>query len=128
MRSNTEPYVDLHCHFLPEMDDGCRTVEEPVKLLEEQWRQGCTGIASTSHYYASESIEEFLARREASAAKLRKTLEKEQPEYLDRIEAPVWLFIPFLKRASAENLPLMKQSVFVSKSWRNYLINLAEEN
>ena len=85
MRSNTEPYIDLHCHFLPEMDDGCKSVEESVKLLEEQWRQGCVGIASTSHYYARESIAEFLARREASFAKLRAVLEKVHPEYVDKI-------------------------------------------
>ena len=85
MRSNTEPYIDLHCHFLPEMDDGCKSVEESVKLLEEQWRQGCVGIASTSHYYARESIAEFLARREASFAKLRAALEKVHPEYVDKI-------------------------------------------
>ena len=85
MRSNTEPYIDLHCHFLPEMDDGCKSVEESVKLLEEQWRQGCVGIASTSHYYAHESIAEFLARREASFAKLRAVLEKVHPEYVDKI-------------------------------------------
>ena len=57
----TIEFFDLHCHFLPGMDDGCKTPEESVRLLEEQYRQGCRGVAATPHYYAVESIESFLA-------------------------------------------------------------------
>ena len=45
-------FYDLHCHFLPGMDDGCQTPGEAIRLLEEQYRQGCRGVAATPHYYA----------------------------------------------------------------------------
>jgi protein-tyrosine phosphatase len=67
-------FYDLHCHFLPGMDDGCQTPEESLKLLEEQYRQGCRGVAATPHYYAKESIQSFLERRENAAARLVQAL------------------------------------------------------
>ena len=35
MRSNTEPYIDLHCHFLPEMDDGSKSVDMSIAMLKK---------------------------------------------------------------------------------------------
>lgn len=67
-------FYDLHSHFLPGMDDGCKTPEESIALLTEHYRQGCRGVVSTSHYYAQESIDRFLKRREQAAARLLKTM------------------------------------------------------
>lgn len=67
-------FYDLHSHFLPGMDDGCKTPEESIALLTEHYRQGCRGVVSTSHYYAQESIDRFLQRREQAAARLLKAL------------------------------------------------------
>lgn len=64
----------MHSHFLPGMDDGCKTPEESIALLTEHYRQGCRGVVSTSHYYAQESIDRFLKRREQAAARLLKTM------------------------------------------------------
>lgn len=67
-------FYDLHCHFLPGMDDGCKTPEESIALLTEHYRQGCRGVVATSHYYAQESIDRFLKRREQAAARLLKEM------------------------------------------------------
>ncbi len=75
-------FYDLHCHFLPGMDDGCQTTGEALELLEEQCRQGCRGVAATPHYYAKESIQSFLERRENAAARLAQALK-------DRGGAPI---------------------------------------
>ena len=75
-------FYDLHCHFLPGMDDGCQTPGEAIRLLEEQCRQGCRGVAATPHYYAKESIQSFLERRENAAARLAQALK-------DRGGAPI---------------------------------------
>lgn len=79
-------FYDLHCHFLPGMDDGCQTPGEALRLLEEQYRQGCRGVAATPHYYARESIRDFLERREYAAARLAQALE-------ERRHAPVPLMV-----------------------------------
>jgi len=68
--TETTIFYDLHCHFLPGMDDGCKTAEESLRLLEEQYRQGCRGVAATPHYYAQESIQSFWKRRVEATARL----------------------------------------------------------
>lgn len=81
----TIEFFDLHCHFLPGMDDGCKTPEESVRLLEEQYRQGCRGVAATPHYYAVESIESFLTRRKKAAGRLLAELRARSPVAIPNI-------------------------------------------
>ena len=54
---------DLHSHFLPGMDDGCKTVQEAVQVLESSYRQGVTAMFATPHYYPVETVDTFLQRR-----------------------------------------------------------------
>ena len=59
--------ADLHTHILPCMDDGARSVEESVKLILAEKKQGITDIALTPHFSPqSESIEDFITRRDES--------------------------------------------------------------
>jgi len=61
--------TDIHCHVLPHMDDGSRSAEESLAMLEALAAQGVDCVVATPHFYADEnSPEEFLARRAASAA------------------------------------------------------------
>jgi len=63
--------TDIHCHVLPNMDDGSRSVEESLAMLEAMAAQGVDRVAATPHFYAHEnSPEEFLSRRAASMEKL----------------------------------------------------------
>lgn len=43
--------IDIHSHILSEVDDGARTLEESLKILQEASEVGFTKIISTSHYY-----------------------------------------------------------------------------
>lgn len=42
-------YVDLHCHYLPGLDDGVRTLEEGVALCQGLHRLGYTRVMATPH-------------------------------------------------------------------------------
>jgi protein-tyrosine phosphatase len=42
-------FIDLHCHYLPAIDDGVRTLEEGVQLLEGLARLGYTHVVATPH-------------------------------------------------------------------------------
>ncbi len=56
--------IDFHTHILPAMDDGSRSVEESLAILQEEARQGVVAAILTPHFYAQQnSPEEFLARR-----------------------------------------------------------------
>jgi protein-tyrosine phosphatase len=41
--------IDLHCHLLPAVDDGSRSVDQSVRVLHEMARQGITDVCLTPH-------------------------------------------------------------------------------
>lgn len=61
---------DLHSHFLPGVDDGCKTAEEAQKVLENSFLQGVVGMFATPHYYPVESVSDFLKRRDEAQNRL----------------------------------------------------------
>jgi protein-tyrosine phosphatase len=58
--------LDLHCHLLPGVDDGSRSVEQSVSVLEALRRQGYTGLALTPHLLASRAGGGVPARHDAA--------------------------------------------------------------
>lgn len=47
--------IDLHCHLLPGVDDGSKSVEQSVTVLRGLVREGVTAIALTPHLLASQA-------------------------------------------------------------------------
>ncbi len=44
-------YIDIHSHILPGIDDGAKTVEEAIELLEQEKIDGVTSVICTPHFY-----------------------------------------------------------------------------
>jgi len=49
--------IDLHCHLLPGVDDGSRSVEQSVGVLDRMAKAGVTGVCLTPHLSASRVTE-----------------------------------------------------------------------
>ncbi len=49
--------IDLHSHLLPAVDDGSRSVEQSVAVLERLGAQGITDLALTPHLLASQAAQ-----------------------------------------------------------------------
>ncbi|MDA8242453.1 MAG: hypothetical protein M0Z67_19040 [Nitrospiraceae bacterium] len=45
-------FFDIHCHFLPNLDEGPSTTEESVKMLQLAQADGIVGIVATPHIIA----------------------------------------------------------------------------
>ncbi len=59
---------DLHTHILPGVDDGAKTTEEAMQLIEALRSQGVSNICLTPHFYShKESTADFLSRRDEAA-------------------------------------------------------------
>lgn len=43
--------TDIHSHILPGIDDGARTMDESIQVLEEAYRQQIRRIIVTPHFY-----------------------------------------------------------------------------
>ena len=73
--------IDFHSHIIPEIDDGSRSIEETMLLLEEAQKAGVTKIISTSHYlenhyeFNEASRKQFLDMLKIGASNLKLDLE-----------------------------------------------------
>lgn len=68
---------DFHSHILPGMDDGCNTVQMAVHALKMSYAQGVRYLCATPHFYADESTQDFLARRQSAMDALQQAMEAE---------------------------------------------------
>ena len=58
-------FYDMHSHILPNFDDGAKTTEECITLLDSLKKQNVNNICFTPHFYTNEmSSEEFLEARQ----------------------------------------------------------------
>lgn len=75
--------TDLHTHILPEMDDGSKSVEESLALLQTEREQGVDTVFLTSHFYRwQEPAGAFLERRRQAFDKLCAALPPDAPSLL----------------------------------------------
>ena len=57
--------VDIHCHILPNFDDGSSGIEESLEMARMAYRSGVTDIAATSHFMGTmEGLERLPLMRQ----------------------------------------------------------------
>ena len=66
--------TEYHCHILPNIDDGSRSVEMSLEMIKAMRAQGVSRIVATPHFYAhrEKSVAAFLKKRRAALDKLVK--------------------------------------------------------
>ena len=67
--------TDIHCHCLPDLDDGCKTKDESLTLLRQSKKDGIDAIFATPHYYRRQSIADFLAKRQRAWERIESTVQ-----------------------------------------------------
>lgn len=73
--------IDFHTHILPGIDDGSRSIEESIAMLQAEAAAGISRVVFTPHYYASQnSPEEFLHRRRKSWNALMPYMDRDMPK------------------------------------------------
>lgn len=48
--------IDFHSHILPGMDDGSKSTQESLEMLDMLRAQGVDTVAATPHFYARENL------------------------------------------------------------------------
>lgn len=78
--------TDLHTHILPGVDDGAKTPQDSIAMLQEQFSQGVDTVVLTPHYYPErEPLESFLRRRAAAWTELQEAVMALPREELSRL-------------------------------------------
>ena len=124
--------TDFHSHILPNIDDGSKSLEQSLKMLELLSKQGVKRVFATPHFYPNRySVAEFLKRRNSAFEELKNHITDCHPQIVLGAEVKFYDGISRL-----ENL----QSLFVEgteilllempfERWSEYtireLINLA---
>ena len=63
--------IDFHAHILPGVDDGSKSIEESILMLNSLAEQNVITVIATPHFYANdESVDTFVARRNAAYQRL----------------------------------------------------------
>lgn len=63
--------ADLHCHILPQIDDGAKDESVSIKMLQMEYQSGITEIAMTSHFDCEKiCLDDFLEKRFIAKKKL----------------------------------------------------------
>lgn len=59
--------IDFHSHVLANIDDGSKSLEESLAMLEEAYESGTDVIVLTPHYYPRQehTLAEFLEKRQS---------------------------------------------------------------
>jgi len=63
--------IDLHCHLLPGVDDGSRSVEQSVEVLTRMGAAGVTAVCLTPHLEASRAERGIPRNHDAAFELLR---------------------------------------------------------
>lgn len=67
--------IDIHSHVLPGIDDGSRSTEMSLKMLEITREQGIDTLFLTPHFYADAmDPETFLGKRKEAEEKLKEAV------------------------------------------------------
>lgn len=67
--------TDFHSHILPKIDDGSRSVEESIAMLQMMVQQGVQTVIATPHFYPQDTTpDRFLEKREAAMDRLLEQL------------------------------------------------------
>ena len=67
--------IDFHSHVLPGIDDGSRSVEESIAMLQAEAAQGIRHVVATPHFYPHhDSPEHFLEKRREAEEALRREM------------------------------------------------------
>lgn len=67
--------TDFHSHVLPGVDDGSKSVEESIAMLQMEAKQGVRHVVATPHFYAQhDKPEKFLKKRAEAEQRLRSAM------------------------------------------------------
>lgn len=62
--------IDLHCHILPEMDDGAKSYDEAVEMVRNAKKNRINIIIATPHFTDYDEIDYFIEMRNEKAVML----------------------------------------------------------
>lgn len=70
--------IDIHSHILPGIDDGARSLEDSIEIIQELAKQGVTDVIATPHYVDESIYTSPRGKNLHLINELRKSLQDEE--------------------------------------------------
>lgn len=73
-------YIDIHCHIIPHVDDGARTTNQALNMVNIAYKNGIRTMIATPHYEVGR-YEDNKEEIEKYYAKLQNVVAKKYPDF-----------------------------------------------
>ena len=117
-------YIDIHSHLLPGIDDGAKTFEDSLRLIQALQKIGITQIITTPHiiqHVWENTHEQIIAKKNSTVLELRKN----NIDISFEAAAEYLMDDQFVKLFQSKNLLTLKDNyVLVEMSYINPPIQL----
>lgn len=68
--------IDIHSHFLPKIDDGSKSSDMSLQMLQKSYAYGIDVMVATPHFYIKQNpVDKFIAHRTASYDALKRKID-----------------------------------------------------
>jgi protein-tyrosine phosphatase len=105
--------IDLHCHILPNFDDGAADIEESLNMAMDAIDSGTTGIVATSHFMGEASALPTLMQMDRRFSELKEAFQKAKLD-LDLYPGAEILCLPETPRLARQRmLPTLGNTNFI---------------
>lgn len=105
--------VDIHCHILPEVDDGAESLEEALEMARMAAACGVTDLAATSHFRGDGDEPGVLDRIYRRFRFLEEELKKERIHLRLHLGAEVLCLYETIALARNRELPTISDTDYV---------------
>ena len=115
--------IDIHCHFLPGIDDGAQTLDESLELARAAVASGIATAVMTPHVHVGR-YDNSLASIRGHVQRFRQALELHHIPLAIRFAGEVRIAPEIMRMVEAEELPYLG----VSNGYRTLLLEFPPGN
>lgn len=107
-----EGFIDMHCHILPEVDDGAKDFAESKAMLKMAYKEGIRCIIATPHYhpYRGRASRDEIRRQ---AKRLRAEAHKIDPGFHIFLGNEIYYGQDVVRRLKEERIMSMNRREYV---------------
>ncbi|MBM7581708.1 protein-tyrosine phosphatase [Caldicoprobacter guelmensis] len=98
--------LDLHCHILPEVDDGAGSIGEALAMAAVAVKEGIDAVVATPHCLDPKNVDAFVRGVECQRQQLQNVLDAQQMDLDIFLGAEVFMDPAFLKVGGLERLTI----------------------